>query len=250
MTQSAALIDTLKQALRDRRMTYATVARRLGMSEANVKRMFSSRRFSLTRLEEICQLVQLELTDLVRLYEESRQRITELTLEQEGELVNDIKLLLVAVAVRNRLSLEEIIDYYRISKTECIRYLARLDRLKIIDLLPENRIRLRIDEAFRWIPNGPIERFFEKEVQSQFLKSHFKGDSERRLFMFGLMGEVSTQILLTRIQALSRDFTDLHRADAQLPFEARHSVGLMVAIRPWEFEAFRPLLRSREKDPR
>lgn len=246
MAQSTALIDTLKRALRDRGLTYAAVARELGMSEANIKRMFASRRFTLARLEEICQLIQMELTDLVELYDESRQRISKLTLEQEQELVNDVRLLLVAVAVRNRLSLDDIVDYYDLSKTECIRYLARLDKLRIIDLLPGNRIKLRIDEAFHWLPDGPIERFFEKQVQGQFLRSSFKGEAESRLFLFGLMGEASTRILIGRIRALARDFTGLHRTESRLPLRTRKSVGLMVAIRPWEFEAFRPLLRRRE----
>ena len=51
MAQTTALIETLKQALKSRRLTYAEVARRLEMSEANVKRMFASRRFTLDRLE-------------------------------------------------------------------------------------------------------------------------------------------------------------------------------------------------------
>lgn len=104
MAQTAALIDTLKQALKIHRLTYADVAHRLDMSEANVKRMFASKRFTLERLEDVCRLMQMELTDLFQLYEESRQRISQLTVEQEQELVRDEKLLLVAVSVRNRLT--------------------------------------------------------------------------------------------------------------------------------------------------
>ncbi len=241
MAQSAALIDTLKQALKTNRLTYAEVARRLEMSEANVKRMFASKRFSLERLEDVCRLMQMELTDLFQLYEESRQRITQLTVEQEQELVRDIKLLLVAVSVRNRLAFEEIVSNYQIKETECIRALAKLDKLKIIDLLPNNRIKLRIDEGFRWLPNGPIERFFEKQIQGQFLKSGFKGELEQRLFLFGLLGDSSTQVLINKMQALAKEFTELHRQDAQLPLEKRNNIGFMLALRPWELEVFQPL---------
>ncbi len=241
MAQSTALIDTLKQALKTHRLTYAEVARRLNMSEANVKRMFATKRFTLARLEELCKLMQLELSDLFQLYEESRQRITQLTLEQEEELVRDAKLLLVAVSVRNRLGFDDIVENYHISKPECIRALAKLDKLKIIDLLPNNRIKLRIDEDFRWLPNGPIERFFEKQIQSQFLRSGFAGDLEQRLFLFGLLGDSSTQVLLNKMRSLAKEFTDLHRQDARLPLEKRHNVGFLLALRPWELEAFRPL---------
>lgn len=245
MAQTAALIDTLKQALKFHRLTYAEVARRLEMSEANVKRMFASKRFSLDRLEEICQLMQMELSDLFQLYEESRQKISQLTKEQEEELVKDTRLLLVAVSVRNHLTFDEIIANYQLKETECIKALAKLDRLKIIDLLPGNRIKLRIDEDFRWLPNGPIERFFEKQVQSHFLKSGFQGEQKLRLFQFGLLSEASAEVLNNKLQALAKEFGELHRQDAKLPLGKRSNFGLLLAMRPWELEAFRPLRNSK-----
>ncbi|MFW2440395.1 MAG: helix-turn-helix domain-containing protein [Arenicellales bacterium] len=247
MAQTAALIETLKQALKSRHLTYAVVARQLKMSEANIKRMFASKRFTLERLEDICRLMDMELTDLFLLYEESRQRITQLTLEQEQELVKDVRLLLVAVSVRNRLTFDDIINNYQISETECIHYLAKLDRLKIIDLLPQNRIKLRIDDDFRWHPNGPIECFFEKQIQSQFLKSAFGGELEQRLFMFGLLSDSSTQLIINRMQSLAREFTDLHRQDACLALDKRNTTGLMLAMRPWEAEVFDPHLNKNHK---
>jgi len=243
MAQVAALIETLKKALKSNGLTYAEVARRLDMSEANVKRMFASQRFTLERLEDVCKLMKMELSDLFQLYEESRQRITQLTLEQEEELVRDTKLLLVAVSVRNRLSFDDIISNYQINKSECIRALAKLDKLKIIDLLPENRIKLRIDEDFRWLPNGPIERFFEKQIQGQFLKSRFNGELEQRLFLFGLLGDSSAQVMINKMQALAKEFTELHRQDARLPLDKRHNIGFMLALRPWDLEVFQPLQR-------
>lgn len=247
MPQTSALIDTLKQALKSRRLTYSEVARRLDMSEANVKRMFAAKRFTLDRLEQICQLMELELSDLFRLYEDSRQRISQLSEEQEQELVSDPKLLLVAVSVRNCLGFDDILRNYRLTESECIRCLARLDRLKIIDLLPNNRIKLRIDENFRWLPNGPIHQFFDQQIKDQFLKSRFTGDQEQRLFLFGLLGDGSVEVVMKKLQALASEFTELHRQDAQLPLEKRHNIGLMLAMRPWELGIFQPLRRCRDE---
>ncbi len=244
MAQTNALIETLKQALKAHNMTYADVAMRLNMSEANVKRMFASKRFTLERLEDVCRLLQFELSDLFQLYEESRQRITTLTKKQEKELVSNTRLLLVAVSVRNRLSFDDIVSNYAISSTECIQYLAQLDKLKIIDLLPNNRIKLRIDEHFHWIPNGPIEKFYEKQIQNQFLKATFNGELEERLFLFGLLGDSSTQIMLGKIKTLAREFAELHRQDARLTLEKRHSIGFMLALRPWELDVFIPMQRK------
>lgn len=250
MTQTIALINTLKAALKSHQLTYGDVARQLSMSEANIKRMFASKRFNLDRLEEICQLMQMELSDLFQLYEESRQRISQLTLQQEKELVANGRLLLVAVSVRNRLSFDDIINNYDISETECIQFLAKLDKLKIIDLLPNNRIKLRIDDGFSWLKDGPIEAFFEAQIQSQFLKTRFSGDMQQRKFLFGLLSDSSTQILIKKIKALASEFNEMHRQDASLPLDKRHNIGLMMALRPWELDAFKPFQLPRNRKNR
>jgi DNA-binding Lrp family transcriptional regulator len=244
MAQTPALIDILKQSLKTHRLTYADIASRLEMSEANVKRMFAKKRFSMHRFEQICELMQMEMSDLFVLYEASRQRINQLTEQQEQELVGDEKLLLVAVSVRNQLSFEQIVEHYQISATECIQYLAKLDRLKIIDLLPDNRIKLRIDEHFSWLPGGPIERFFEREIQRQFLKSRFKGELEQRQFHFGLLGDTSSQIMIEKLESLAHEFTELHKRDLHLPLHKRHNQGLMLAMRPWHLDVFEPLVKK------
>ena len=243
MAQTTALIKTLKQALKASRFTYADIARHLGMSEANVKRLFATESFSLHRLEAVCELLQLELADLFALYEESRDKIRHLTLEQEQELVSDIGLLLIAVSVRNRLSYEDIVNFYTITETETIRYLARLDRLGIIDLLPGNRIKLLIDERFNWLADGPIERFYQQQIQSQFLKSRFSAKTDLRLFQFGLLGEGACQVFIKKLQALAQEFIELHRQDMNLPLDKRYNMGLLIAMRPWEVEIFEPLIR-------
>ena len=243
MAQVQAVIATLKQALKAARLTYADVAQGLGMSEANVKRMFASERLRLDRLEAICELIHMDLTDLFQLVDASRQRITQLLEEQERELVADVKLLLVAVSVRNHLNYDEIIRNYKITETECIHYLAKLDRLHIIDLLPGNRIKLRVDENFSWRPNGPIERFFEREVQSQFLKSGFNSAGSLRIFIPGLLSERSQNAFSRKLLALGKEFNELHRQDFDLPLDKRRSIGLLLALREWEFAAFRPFSR-------
>ncbi len=244
MAQTQALIRTLKQALRRSRITYADIAAHLHMSEANVKRLFSSQAFTLQRLEAICGLMQMELGELFELHEAIRKRIIHLTEEQEQELVSDSKLLLVAISVRNHLGFKEITERYLISETECIQYLARLDRLKIIDLLPGNRIRLLIDDNFSWLPNGPIENFYQTQIQGQFLKSRFKGELDCRLFQFGLLGDQSAALFIQKLHALAQEFTELHRQDLNLQLEHRHNIGLLLAMRPWEFDVFKPLIRS------
>jgi len=78
------------------------------------------------------------------------QRLQQLSIEQEKEITADVKLTLVAVCVLNRWTMNDILSYYHISENECVRQLAKLDRLKVIELLPGNRIRLLVAPNFSW----------------------------------------------------------------------------------------------------
>ena len=62
MSQAIAVVEALKRALKAKKQTYAHVARELKMSEATVKRMFSSHHFTLERFEQVCQIAGLGLT--------------------------------------------------------------------------------------------------------------------------------------------------------------------------------------------
>ncbi len=244
MAQTRDIITTLKKALRSQHMTYADVAKGLKMSEANIKRLFASERITLDRIEAICRLMDMDLSDLFQMYEDSRKRIEQLTESQEKELIADTKLLLVAVCVRNHHSFDDILRHYHIDEPELIQKLAKLDRLKIIDLLPNNKIKLRISEHFSWIPNGPIERFYEKAIQNEFLKKGFNTENSPRVFLSGLLSESSQTVIRKKLQALCNEFTQLHRQDSELPLEKRHNIGILIAMREWEFSELRPFVKK------
>ena len=155
MAQSQRIVDALKRALKAHGVSYAQVARRLELSESSVKRLFSTGGFSLARLEAVCDLVGLDLLELARQADAQRFRVPALTVDQEQEFVGDPALLLVAVCALNRWPFERILDRYRFTEPRLVGLLARLDRMGLIELLPGNRIRLRIARNFAWLPDGP-----------------------------------------------------------------------------------------------
>ncbi|WP_167854855.1 helix-turn-helix domain-containing protein [Mangrovimicrobium sediminis] len=244
MSQVAALLETLKREMKAAGITYAMAGAQLGLSESSIKRLFSDQHLSLERLEQLCALVGLDITTLVRKMGEERKRIAMLSREQEREVAAHPKLLLVAICVLNRLSFDEIVATYTIGEHECIQLLARLDRLKIIDLLPNNRFRLVVDEDFRWIPDGPIQRFFRREVQPAFLDSNFTGSGEKLLFQSGMLSRAAMDTLQRRMEKLLAEFNEQHQADIELPLEQRFGCSILVAMRAWEFAYFSQFRRQ------
>jgi hypothetical protein len=133
--------------------------RALKLSEASVKRVFASERFTVTRLAQVSQLLGYTLAELLRESASSLPPLDILTREQETQLVADHSLLLVAVCSLNHWTLTDITNNYALTNIEVVKKLRILDRMGIIELLPGDRIRRRAKRDFDWIPDGPIHLF-------------------------------------------------------------------------------------------
>lgn len=246
MAGSAALIDVLKRELKARGITYARVARELDMSEASIKRMFSRKDFTLKRLDAICRAAHIEFSELARTLSREETQISQLTYEQEKEIVANKKLFLVAVCALNHVTFEQIVKAFEISRTECIQLLARLDRLKFLELQPNNRIRLLVSRTFSWLPDGPIQRFFNEQAHNEYFRSRFDRPEEFMLVVNGMLSKVSSAAMVARLKRIAKEFSELHNEDVRLPLAERSAMSLLVAIRHWELQAFADLRRRRQ----
>ena len=244
MAQTRELIKTLKTALKAHGKTYADVAVELNLTEASVKRLFSKQSFSLERLDKVCHMLDMEITDLVQLMNEQQQRLQQLTVEQEQDITADVTLTLVAVCVLNKWTMENILAYFRISETECIRHLARLDRLRVIELLPNNRIKLLVAPSFSWRKNGPIQSFFQKKISQEFFSTQFSRDDECLIVLNGMFSSQSNAEFQRKLQRLAREFDILNNDDAALDLEKRNGVTLVMAMRGWQYGLFKPFIKK------
>ena len=243
MSQTRLLIATLKQELRKQRINYRQVAEVLELSETSVKRLFSEEAFSIKRLERVCEMLHLDISDLIHLMEKNIDLTTQLSMEQEQELVSDVKLLLMALMLMNKLQFEDIVGTYDITEPEGIQLLARLDRMKLIELQPGNRVKLMVSPSFEWLPRGAIQQFFESRVQSEFLGSSFTRPGEFRVFASGMISTSANAEIIRKMQHLAQEMHDINLESETLPLEQRFGTSLMMAIRPWEIQVFQELRR-------
>jgi DNA-binding Xre family transcriptional regulator len=241
MAQTSALLDTLKRALKARGKTYVDVADALGLSEASVKRLFSREDFSLERLDKVCQMLEIEISDLVQQMNDEQNQLQQLTAEQEQQLVDDKTLLAVAICSLNRWTMAEIVTFYDMTEGECFQKLAALDRLKLIDLLPGNRIKLRVAPTFRWLPNGPIQTLFQERLGPQFLKGRFNRDDECLIVLNGMLSKESISEFVRKVKRLAREYEVANTDDAALPLGERHGTTVVLAMRGWQYGLFHPV---------
>lgn len=244
MTTTADLVSVLKKELKAAEMTYADLARALGLAESSVKRMLSRGEMSLSRIDAICRALKLDFGEIARMVADARPMLSELTNAQEKAVVSDKKLLLVAICVLSQWTLPQILSTYALTDAEGVKYLTQLDRIGIIELRPLNRYRLKLAKAFRWRPHGPVMEFFRAHALNDYFAGGFDGPGEAMMLVHGSVAHSVAPQFMERLQRVAHDFSQQHLADQKLSAKDRDGYTLLLGIRRWEFEAFSRLRRT------
>ena len=237
MPQPSPIVQELKRVLKERELTYAEVARGLGLSVASVKRLFSTGTFSLTRIEEICQLAKLELSELAERARNRATSTTKLSLAQEKEVVADPRLFLITWLVLNRTPFEHIVREYDLPEREVVRYLIRLDRLRIIDLLPGNRVKLLVDRHFTWRADGPVQAYLFEKLLREFFAARFENPADEFYFHGGTVSEAAFAQLKRAARHAAAECVEIIERDRGVPAR-RSGAAFVVALRPWDYSGF------------
>lgn len=245
MSQTARLLSTLKKCLKAKGITYRELAEKLHLSEASIKRLFSEQTFSLQRLEEICDVLDMNFYDLAKISADALEGPSVLTLDQERILSENPKLLLFFYLLLNGRDTESIRKDYAISESESLQSLLRLDKLKLIELYPDNKVRLLTHRNIIWRKNGPMRALYEKRITEEFLAAPFDQNEERLRFENGKLSEGSIAILIGKIDRLFKEFNELSEIDKTLPQGKSRNTGLMIACRPWVFSMLKEYKRPR-----
>jgi hypothetical protein len=124
-----------------------------------------------------------------------------------------------------------------------VTYLAKLDRLGIIELRPMNRYRLLVAKTFRWRPNGPVMDYFRHHVAADYFDAAFDGEGEMLMLVHGQIGRSLAIAFNERLGRVAQDFAQQHLADQKLPPDQKRPYTLLIGMRSWLFEAFRDLKR-------
>lgn len=250
MAETAVLMEALKRTLKSRGITYSQVAQKLRISEASVKRLFSRGGFTLERFVDVCSIAGTTVSELARDSIRGKDDVSQLTLEQERAIMSDRKLLLVAVCALNHVTIDEIVATYDLTKADCIKLLLKLEKIRFLELLPENRVRLKVTHTFSWLPNGPIQQYFKAQAQNEYFRARFDQPHEAMLLVNGLLTTATQDRLISKLRRLANEFADLHSDEKHLPLGERRPTTLLLCLRPWELDDFRELRRTKPKNTR
>ena len=236
MSQTSQLLGALKKCLRAKGMTYRDLAKSLEISEASVKRVFSQQTFTLSRLEDVCRVLDMSIYDLAKLTKmRTEDEVTELTKDQEQALAKDSTLLTYFYLLLIGWTPDSIAGEHDLDELQQTRILTRLDQLKLLDLYPKNRVRLRTSRRIVWRADGAIRKQYEQQVKEQFMRYRFRETDELFWLDTSELSDASLKVLVRKLEKLSQEFDELAELDLNVPRKKKRSIGLMLALRPWTY---------------
>jgi DNA-binding Xre family transcriptional regulator len=246
---AARIMTSLKRVMKSRQITYAELGRRIRLSEASMKRIFSRATLSLTRLEQMCEALDVSIQEVVRLAAQQGEDPAELlTLEQETALAADPKLLACFYLIANGHTGREICVELAADERSVRRWMVRLDALRLVEMRSKLRARARVASVIAWRRDGPLRRRYERQIRQEFLQSSFSGASESLQFLSAELCQASFNVLLRKLERLAAEFRDVAELDRSLPRDEKRSVAVLLAARPWVFSMFEQLRVPRSSD--
>ncbi|MGQ7845403.1 helix-turn-helix domain-containing protein [Granulosicoccus sp. 3-233] len=149
--------DVLKRVLKARGMTYADLADRLGVSEPTIKRLFVERDCKFSRLESICQLLDLSVADVLEIAERAEDPALVFSREVEQALADSPALFHFYLLLRDEMSPGEIAAIHDLDEADLHLYARDLERLGLATIGPTGHVTPSSNNPLRLAVDGPLQ---------------------------------------------------------------------------------------------
>lgn len=233
MSQSVEFMNALKKLLKMKGIVYQDVAKALDLSLPSVKRLFSTGDISLSRLDKICEISGIELTDLLKLMEVNKSKFhAELTLEQEEFLFEHPKCIAYLELLFFGWTPQKIEQVYDLNKNQTHKFLSALDKQDLIEWLPGDKVKLKMKEMIKLRPDSKISKILRDKGIKSFINSDFKGELSFQEFMTFKASAESVKKLNSKLVKLFIEYAQEGILEAQAGIEVE-AMALHMAVRPW-----------------
>lgn len=209
-TDYRAIFMTLKEVMKAKGLTYARLARKIGTSEVTMKRVFSlGQSCTLDRLFKICDAIGVSFFDIVALAKQEDEVNYFLTSEQENHFASKPAHFAILKELIRGLTAEQIKKTWELEDSRYFKILRSLERLGLVDLLPENKVRIKVRGNIRMAHRGPLAKKILRPQINDFLDHIDVNIDNKDVCMHSAeteLSEVHIKEFVTEIHALGAKY--------------------------------------------
>jgi transcriptional regulator with XRE-family HTH domain len=163
-------MSSIKEAAAAQKKSQKELALAADVSLPTIKRWLAGRGVSLEQMEKLATLLGLSLTEIATSVEQVPPHFTYSREQEEYFAAKPAYLAFFDHLLRGH-SPAQIAKRHGLSKSVTQRLLSRLDRMGLVEWLPEDRVRLRVTGEPRWMVNGPLARKYTPLIREAFLRT-------------------------------------------------------------------------------
>lgn len=167
---------TLKQLMKQNKMTYESLGKSLKTSPATIKRRLNGDDLSLNQLKQFAQIFSLTIYELIELSNKIQRAPHTFTDLQEKELSSDLSKMMCFRLIVAGFSFAQIEKELSLPARELRRIAKKFEEIGLARLLPGDRFSLMVHYPFRWQPQGALAKTYD----SLILKNIFRKIQNRQ----------------------------------------------------------------------
>ena len=177
LNEYQVVIRNIKKLLKEQKISYKDLAKQLGMSESGIKKIFVSKDGSFLRMKQLCDSVGVSVYEMLQ---DTKSLDVTFSKRQQDEFLKDFVLFRVYwMLVYERGSIVEVQKKLSLSYKDMFKLMRKLDDLKLLKLLPNDRLQLPPIQAVHWIGQGDFINKIYKEWSRNLLESVSKPNARQ-----------------------------------------------------------------------
>lgn len=229
----------LKPILRERKISYKQLAKKLGVSESSVKKLFISNDCSLYRLAQICDFLEIEMSELLKVSQEQPIKKLKFTQAQEKFLIQDkTSLHIYWKLVYEGYDLSELKSVFKIEDKVLHKHLRLLDKHDLIQLLPDGKLKFPDMEMVLWEDSGELVRKIKHDWSINLIREVANSSNLKDHHFSMRYYELKPETLIDFIRAVTElEFEFGRRSAREMKFNAKDTirVSMVTALAPKSF---------------
>jgi DNA-binding Xre family transcriptional regulator len=217
--QFPQILKVLKSALKNNGWTYRDLGARLKIPESTIKKMFIAKDWSFSRLQQVCEALNLDLADLLEAIREQEVMDIEFSEKQESLFKQEPRAFqLYWHLVYERQSAEQFQKKNGLERRDLFRLLRLLDTHGLIELHAGDEVRVPTVRPVRWSKRSEFVRATKLGWAAQAVQDAARRDAENceLVVQYFQLSVKSAADLMSRLADLEQEFASRTARDMTL----------------------------------
>ncbi len=212
--KTETVLRTIKFEMKSRRLSYARLAQRLGLSLSGVKKILNGKDLSLLRLQQLAEAIELSVVEILSAADDEKVQDVHLTPAQESLLLRDKDVFHFYWKVRiEGWSIQDYRSHYRRPRTEIKRILRALEKATLLRYLNDGTVEFLHRGMIRWQGRGPLVQHLNRQWSAQLIDEILNGESNKNFLNLSSLSlhphslqrfRLEMEVLLERLSAQAK----------------------------------------------